>query len=58
MSCPSPYNNHDAIVVAIGTCCSDRYVVSNDYRDFEPTVRKTIRKVLGVMIVDSAEHVA
>jgi len=48
-----PRNNHDAIVLGIGTRADSHTVVSNDFDDFNHAVRIKALKEIEVVIVDS-----
>lgn len=46
-------NSNDAIVLGIGVQADRHEIVSNDYNDFSPKVRRLAAKDIGVKIVDS-----
>ncbi|SIK10437.1 Uncharacterised protein [Mycobacteroides abscessus subsp. abscessus] len=53
----TPANDHDAIVLGVGTLTDLRLIVSNDYSDFHPRMRRQAKKQIDVDLVDSEHYV-
>lgn len=51
----APRNHGDQIVLGVGVRSTSSLVASNDYDDFNPKVRRSAKKILGVNICDSTE---
>jgi len=50
-----PRNKRDQIFLGLATCSPDRYLVSNDYDDFDVAARVAAKRELKVTVEDASE---